>query len=350
MLQYRVMSVEDTLTGRTQEILNSIVRAYIETGEPVGSRTVSKRRSDGLSPASIRNAMADLADEGYLSQPHTSAGRLPTEKAFRFYVRSLAAGRIPMAAAQRVRAELSEVDSMESLVARSSHILTELTHNVGIAAAMPSGGQVLDQIELLALSDGRVLMILVTRDRMVRNRVVMLGEPVTQDELVNIRNYVNRNFSGWTLREARLELVRRMEMERAAYDAVMRKLSALYQKGLLESDKVAEVHLEGASNLVGIDLHLTREKMRDLLRALEEKQRLVELLDRFLEEMPGGVQVRVGLEEAHPAMKELALIGVTLALPSGLTAKIAVLGPMRMQYEKVMGAVLHIGREFVDVG
>jgi heat-inducible transcriptional repressor len=193
-------------------------------------------------------------------------------------------------------------------------------------------------------------MILVTRDRMVRNRVVILGEPVTQDELTSIRNYVNRNFSGWTLREARLELLRRMDLERATYDAVMRKLSVLYQKGLLESDSMPEVHMEGASNLVGLDLHLTREKMRDLLRALEEKRRLVELLDHFLEELPGGIQVRIGLEEAHPAMKELALIGVTLALPSGLTAKIAVLGPMRMQYEKVMGAVLHIGREFRDVG
>jgi heat-inducible transcriptional repressor len=257
---------------------------------------------------------------------------------------------MPVAAAQRVRAELSELDSMEARVERSSHILTELTHAVGIAAAMPTGGQVLDQIELLALSDGRVLMILVTRGGMVRNRVVTLGEPVTQDELGSIRNYVNRNFSGWTLREARLELLRRMDLERATYDAVMRKLSALYQKGLLESGAEPEIHMEGASNLVGLDLHLTREKMRDLLRALEEKQRLVELLDRFLEEMPGGVQVRVGLEEAHPAMKELALIGITLALPGGLSAKIAVLGPMRMHYEKVMGAVLHIGREFADVG
>ncbi len=257
---------------------------------------------------------------------------------------------MPTAAAQRVHAELSEVDSMEARVERSSHILTELTRNVGIAAALPTGGQVLDQIELLALSDGRVLMILATRDRMVRNRVVMLGEPVTQDELTSIRNYVNRNFTGWTLREARLELLRRLDLERATYDAVQRKLSVLYQKGLLESDRAPEIHMEGASNLVGLDLHLTGEKMRDLLRALEEKQRLVELLDRFLEEMPGGVQVRVGLEEAHPAMKELALIGVTLVLRGGLTAKIAVLGPMRMQYEKVMGAVLHIGREFSDVG
>src|SRR6478736_2345911 len=293
------MQGPDALTGRNQEILSSIVREYIETGEPVGSRTVSKRRRDGLSPASIRNAMADLEDEGFLSQPHTSAGRMPTEKAFRFYVRSLVAGRMPTAAAQRVRAELSEVNTMEARVERSSHILTELTHNVGIAAAMTTGGQVLDQIELLALSDGRVLMILVTRDHMVRNRVVMLGEPVRQDELVSIRNFVNRNFSGWTLREARLELLRRMDLERATYDAVMRKLSVLYQKGLLDSDRAPEVHMEGASNLVGLDLHLTREKMRDLLRALEEKQRLLELLDRFLEQPSGEIGVHIGLEQAH---------------------------------------------------
>ncbi len=341
---------DDSLAGRTQEVLNSIVRAYIETGEPVGSRTVSKQREDGLSAATIRNTMSDLADQGYLSQPHTSAGRIPTEKAFRCYVRSLAAGRIPSAAAQRVRAELSELDTVEARVERSSHILTELTRNVGIAAAMPTGSQVLDQIELLSLSEGRVLMILVTRDRMVRNRVVMMGEPVSQNDLTNIRNYVNRNFTGWTLRDARQELLRRMEMERADYDAVMRRLAALYAKGLLESDLKPEVHMEGASNLIGLDLHLTREKMRDLLHALEEKQKLVELLDHFLEQMHGDVQVYVGLEKAHPAMKELALIGITLALPSGFTAKIAVLGPMRMQYEKVMGAVLHIGREFSYVG
>src|SRR6476646_3308839 len=137
---------------------------------------------------------------------------------------------------------------------------------------MTTGGQVLDQIELLALSDGRVLMILVTRDHMVRNRVVMLGEPVSQDELVSIRNYVNRTFSGWTLREARLELLRRMDLERATYDAVQRKLAALYDKGLLDSESEPEIHMEGAANLVGIDLHLTNEKLRDLLRALEEKR------------------------------------------------------------------------------
>lgn len=336
-------------TGRSHEILTAVVREYIETGEPVGSRTLSKRRKDNLSPASIRNAMADLADEGYLSQPHTSAGRIPTEKAFRHFVRSIVAGRIAGVDAERVRVELSEADTVEGRLERSSHILTELTRNMGIAAAMPTSSQILDQIELLALPDDRVLMVLVTKDRMVRNRVVTLDEPASQDELTSIRNYVNRNFSGWSLREARLELLRRMDLERAAYDAVLRKITLLYGKGLLQIDTLSEVHADGASNLVGIDLHLTRERMRDLLRALEEKKRLVELLDRFLEEQGGDVQVHVGLEDAHPAMKELVLIGMSVEIPGGVTAKIAVIGPMRMQYERVMGAVLHIGRAFESV-
>ncbi len=330
--------------SRNQQILNAIVRAYIETGEPVGSGVVSRRRKDLLSPASIRNAMAELAEDGYLSQPHTSAGRVPTEKAFRYYVQSLTASRLAAVEAERLRQEFSDLHTIEERVERSSQLLMELTRNVGIAAAMPALEQELDQIELVPLVDGRVLMILATRDRMVRNRVVTLEEPAAPEELVSIRNYVNRNFSGWRLGEARRELLRRMLEESALYDAAMRKLHSLFQKGLLEVDDRPEVHMEGASNLLGLDLHLTREKMRELLRALEEKKRLIELLDRFLEQPAGELEVHVGLQEAHPAMKDLALIGMTVRLASGLPAKVAVLGPMRMKYEHVMGAVLQTSR------
>ena len=209
----------------------------------------------------------------------------------------------------------------------------------------------LDQIELLPLGRGgdgasarqpgnRVLMILVTRDRMVRNRVLYLDEPVSPEELISVRNYVNRNFSGWQLGAARRELLRRMEEERAMYDAVERKLQLLCNNGLLAVDTAPDVHMEGASNLLGLDLHLTREKLRDLLRALEEKKRLIELLDRFLELPAGELEVHVGLEQAHPTMKDLSLIGMTVRLAGGMPAKVAVLGPMRMQYERVMAAVL----------
>ena len=197
---------------------------------------------------------------------------------------------------------------------------------------------------LVPLSDRRVLMILVTSDRVVRNRVVALERPVSPEELGSIRNYVNQNFSGWQLGDLCRELLRRMAEDRAQFDAVMRNLQFFFQKGLFEVDTSPEVHMEGASNLLGLDLHLTRERMRDLLRALEEKKRLMELLDRFLEQASGEIQVRVGLEELHPAMKDLALIGMTVRMASGLPAKVAVLGPMRMHYERAMAAVLQTSR------
>src|SRR5262249_35472055 len=133
------------LKTRHQEILSSIVRAYIETGEPVGSRTISRSRTNALSPASIRNVMADLADEGYLSQPRTSAGRIPTEKAFRFFVASIAANRVPATEPDRLSGLFTGLGSIGAQVERSSHVLVELTRNVGIAAAIPALSQELDQ-------------------------------------------------------------------------------------------------------------------------------------------------------------------------------------------------------------
>jgi heat-inducible transcriptional repressor len=145
-------------------------------------------------------------------------------------------------------------------------------------------------------------------------------------------------------------LQRRLEQESAAYDAILKRLIVLYGKGLLDVSWAPEVYLEGAANLVFLDLHLTREKMRELFRALEEKKRILQMLDRFLEQPSGEVGVRVGLGDAHPAMKSLSLIGIKVLLPGGVAAKIAVLGPIRMNYERVMSAVLQVGNAFQEVG
>jgi len=334
------------LSARERTILHSIVRSYIDTGEPVGSRTLSRLRDLALSPATIRNVMADLADGGYLAQPHTSAGRIPTGKAFRDFAGTVPSR--PLAAADRdhILKEMQSGENLEDRVGIASRVLTEITRNVGIAAALPSSAQELEHLELIALSDRRVLMIVATRDRMVRNRVVTLDHAMTQDNLVELRNYVNINFSGWTLEKARAGLLRRIEAERAMYDAVLQRLTLLYQKGLLLADQDPQLAMDGASWLVGLDLHLTRERMRELFRALEEKKHVVALLDRFLETSQGEIGIHVGLEEAHPAMSDLSLIGVTIDLPSGVRTRVAVLGPMRMQYEKVISAVLQIGRTF----
>ena len=334
------------MNEREIDILHSIVESYIQTGEPVASRTIARLCKDNLSPATIRNVMADLCDAGYLSQPHTSAGRVPTEKAFRSYVQSLAKSRLLVAELQRLRNELSLLTTMEARVERSSHMLTEMTRSVGITAAVPTSSQTLDQVELIGLADQRVLMVVITRDRMVRNRVVSLGQFVSQDELVSIRNYINRNFSGWTLAEIHTELQRRLEQQSAAYDELLKKLTLLYAKGLLDIDVAPEVHLEGASNLVGLDLHLTREKLRELFRTLEEKKRILHLLDCFLEQPAGELAVQVGLGDVHSSMRELSLIGVSIPLAGGLSAKIAVLGSMRMNYGKAISAVYHVSQAF----
>ena len=334
------------MTPRSREVLHEIVEAYIETGEPVASRSISRRRRDPLSAASIRNVMADLDDEGFLSQPHTSAGRVPTQKAFRSYVQSLRLRTLATAELERLRAEFGRLDSVEARVEHMSRMLTEMTRSVGIAAAIPQLSPALDQIELVALPDRRVLMVVMTRDRQVRNRVITLEEPFTADELGSIRNYINRNFSGWQLERVRKELAERLDHASAAYDAMLQKLTLLFTKGLLDMESAPEIHMEGASYLLTLDLHLTREKMRELFRALEEKKRILELLDRFLENPAGEIGVHVGLSEVHPSMGELSLIGLPVVLPNGLSAVIAVLGPMRMNYGRVMSAVQNVGSAF----
>lgn len=334
------------MTPRSREVLHEIVEAYIETGEPVASRSIARRRRDPLSAASIRNVMADLDEEGYLSQPHTSAGRVPTEKAFRSYVQSLSLRRLAAVELERLRAELARLETVEARVEHTSRMLTEMTHGVGIAAAIPQLSPALEHIELIALPDHRVLMVVVTRDHAVRNRVVTLEEGISPEELGSIRNYINRNFSGWALEEVRRELAARLKQASATYDAILQKLTLLYAKGLLDIGSVPEVHMDGASNLVGLDLHLTKEKMRELFRALEEKKRVLELLDRFLEKPAGELGVHVGLAEMHPTMRELSLIGIPVMLPSGISAVIAVLGPMRMNYGRVMSAVQNVSQAF----
>jgi heat-inducible transcriptional repressor len=336
------------MVPRTRELLHEIVEAYIETGEPVASRSIARRRSDHLSAASIRNVMADLVEEGYLCQPHTSAGRIPTEKAFRSYVESLKLRRIAAQELDRLRQEMGKLESIEKRVEFTSRMLVDLTRGVGIAAAIPMTSPALEHIELVSLPDGRVLMVVVTRGQEVRNRVVRLEEPVTADELASIRNYVNRNFSGWILEDVRRELSARLEQASAAYDATLRKLNLLYTHGLLDLAAAPEVHMEGASNLVGLDLHLTKEKMRQLFQTLEEKKRVLELVDRFLEHPTGELGVHFDLAAIHPTMRELSIIGVPVRLDSGLSAVVAVLGPMRMNYIRVMSAVQQVSQAFLD--
>jgi len=332
------------LTPRHYDVLHAIVHNYIETGEPVASRTIARRYP--MSPASIRNMMADLLEQGYLTQPHTSAGRVPTSAAYRSYAKTLVGSRIVQVELERLKDEIRREGTVEGRIERSSQLLTEITRNFGIAAAIPTENRILDSVELLSLPDRRVLMVVVTKDGMVKNKVINIVDHIAQDELTNIRNYMNRNFSGWVLQNIHRELRVRLERESAAYDAILQKVSFFYSKGLLDLGLVPEIHFDGAENLIGLDLHLTRERMRELFRALEEKKRILQLLERFFEGRDGQFSVQVGLSDVHPSMSELSMIGVRLDLAGGLMAHVAVLGPMRMNYNRALSAVLHVGQAF----
>jgi len=338
------MSDTSNLAPRSAEILKTIVQLYVQTGRPVASRAVSRMPKHSLSSASVRNVMADLVEEGYLSQPHPSAGRVPTQKAFQLFVESLRAKQILDDGIENLREQLRAIDTVAGRVERSSHILVELTRGLGIAAAIPTESQTLEQVELLRLADGRILMIVVTRDKQVHNRVVSLPDPVSPEGLTSLRNYINCNYCGCLLSEVRARLRARIDEASAAYGAMLSKLQLLCTEGLLDIGLTPEIHMEGVSNLLGINMHLTQAKMRELFGALEEKKRILALLDQFLQSPGGGLRVQVGLSEAYPFMKDLSLIGLSVQLPTGLDARIAVIGPMRMNYQRAMSAVLHVGQ------
>jgi heat-inducible transcriptional repressor len=338
------MNQPESLTARHFEVLHAIVQNYIETGEPVASRTIARKYP--MSSASIRNMMADLLEAGYLSQPHTSAGRIPTERGYQSYTKTVFSSRIIRAELDRLHVEIEKAGTVEARIERSSKLLTEITRNFGIAAAIPTANQTLDQVELLSLPDRRVLMVVVTRDRMVRNKVIQLEDHPSQVELTSIRNYINYNFGGWPLQNIHNELKRRFELESAAYDDILKRLSVLYTNGLLDIGAIPEVHFDGVANLIGLDLHLTRERARELFRALEEKKRIIQLLEHFLEAKDGEAAIQVGLADIHPSMSELSLIAARFSLENGLRAHVAVIGPMRMNYNRAVSAVMHVGQAF----
>ncbi len=344
-----------TLSGRRLEILSSVARNYIATGEPVGSKTVAGRRRDKLSPASVRNVMAELEEAGYLTHPHTSAGRLPTEKGLRQYVQHLETRRLGPSEADYVEDCLGQATTLEERLVKSSQVLAALTQQVGIVVLAPLSKAVLEHVQFVRLADRRVLVVLVARGDVVRHRIIRLAEETTAEELDRIAGYVNHHFTGWEMGAARLEILRRLAEERAAFDDVLRRLRVLCLEGFLSAGSESQVYLDGTPNLMGGVQTVEAERVRQLLAALEEKQRLIELLDECLRSemtvlVGDSLAVLIGLEEAIPAMRDFALIGTTGEVEPGVASRLAVIGPTRMHYERVISAVAHVASVFHELG
>ena len=340
--------------GREREILTAIVETFIASGEPVGSRTLARSSREGLSAATIRNVMADLADAGFLEQPHASAGRVPTAEAYRYYVEQLS-GEAHLSHENQsiIQDTLTGVTDVEEFMERTSHVLSLISHSVGVTVATTGPRNALEHVYFSRLGDQKVLAVVVTRSGVVRDRVLRLDIP--QADLDLAARYINENFRGWTMGDMRAELARRLEQERSEYDRLMKSIEQLYQQGALASNEGTQaVFVEGAANLVTnlVTSHMTgqedRQRLQDMLRTLEEKEKVVKLLSAYLDTRQEAVRVVIGLAEALPAsnLQNFVLIGAPARVGGEVMGSLAVIGPTRLDYQHTMSAVSYIARLF----
>jgi heat-inducible transcriptional repressor len=359
------------ISPRERLVLTSIIELYIATGEPVASLALARVLGDreGLSSATLRNVMAALGDAGLLEQPHTSAGRVPTAAAFRYYVEQITqAGRIaagaqasaggqqsgtgfngtglsaPGLSAERrgqIEESFSGVAGANDYLERTSHVLALISNGLGVALASATAGQVLEHIHFSRLTTGRVLAVLVTQAGAVQDRVLTLDRDLTHLELETAAHYLNENFRGWPIEKIRAEVAERVEAEREAYRQMLVSVEELCSKGALAGGETTQaIFVDGIANL--ITSAVDRDRLRQMMLALEAKQRLVELLNAYVDGRQQEVRVVVGLDNASPAMQDLVLIGAPARLGGASLGTVAVIAPTRIQYQEMIQAVSYI--------
>lgn len=330
------------LSGRDREILRDVVRTYLLSGEPVSSRTVARQSRLGVSPATIRNAMADLEELGFLDQPHASAGRVPSSSGLHFYIDTLMESRgLSDADRSRIEGELSgSSPGARQLVDTTTQLLSSLSGQVGVVLTPAFGDTVLDAVDFVPLSGHRVLCVIVSRTGFVEHKLIEADEELSRDELVRVANYLTETFRGQTLRAIRETLLSRMSEDRAQVDRLLGRAIVLAARGL-DADSSRDVRVEGTSALLAGADGAELERVRRLLETFSERRRLVELLSLCLE----GNGVRVVIGEDSDVTSDLGL--TLVARPFGPDASgrgtLGILGPARMPYDRIIPLVDFLG-------
>lgn len=319
------------LDKRGRDVLMAIIAEYVQTAEPVGSRSIARRHMHGLSPATIRNVMSDLEELGYLSQPHTSAGRVPTDKAYRFYVDHLE--RVPWMGQQPPRPEMTPnpVDAAEQIMADAPLRLSQLTRMTGMLLAPPLGRTALARIELVALGDDRALAVIVTDTGWVTARPISAGR-LSPDELREIGRVLARRYRGKTFAQILDDVAAPSDPLDPLWTrtrSLLDQIAALFRERTL--------YLSGATHILDHPDLSDVATIRPLLRAFEDKARLIDLLSRMAEER--GVQVMIGSENPVEDMRECSIIASTYTYRDQALGVLGVVGPRRMAYSDVISLV-----------
>ncbi len=320
------------------QILQAVVNCYIATAEPVGSRTISRKYNLNLSPATIRNIMADLEELGYLKHPHTSAGRLPTEQGYRFYVESLNRERPqlqkpPAGIEKCYNQKFSEVSD---LLRYTSKILSSNTHCIGVVLAPRIEDMLFKHINLVHLRDNLVLVVFVSRSGSVQQKVIEISESYTQDKLDQMARCLNDHFKDVPLFNIRNHLLDMMRQDKQLYDKLLQRALRLSQK-VFDSPEVTKVYIDGQLNILNHPEFEDLKKMNAIFGTFEEKNQLIVILDKCLE--GGGLRVLIGSENQIEQMKDCSFVTTTYNAGDSVMGMLGVIGPTRMEYSSVIPLV-----------
>ena len=328
------------LSDRSRRVLATLVREYIETAEPVPSQMLARRSGLGVLPATVRNVLAQLEELGYVHQPHTSAGRVPTDRGYRVFVdlllESRRPARPPFSVEDEIRAQAGRSPLVDDLLISVSHLVSRAARYVGFALADTHGG-ILQRIEFVTLGGSRVLVVVVSRGGQVTQKVVDSGEEVRPVDLVQAANYLNTEFAGLRLADVREAVLARLQQERSLYDELLRRALLLAQQTLDTLPGQPSFHVEGAAALLDdADDAVSRGTLRALLQMMEEKERLVHLLNKYID--GPGLTVVIGAEHSAPDLRSFSLIAST-AVDGNATRTVGVIGPTRMHYSRAITLV-----------
>jgi heat-inducible transcriptional repressor len=326
-------------TDRSRRILAALVREYIASGEPVPSSLLARAAGLGVSSATVRSILTRLEAEGFVQQPHTSAGRVPTDRGYRFYVDLLLESKDSGRAAHVVEAQLRRdpnTSLVDSVLSRASHVLSQASRNVGFAMRTGHASAVFDRIEFIPLTSSRVLVVIVALGGHVVQKVIDCGESLSADELRQAANYLNSEFSGLPLHRAREAVLVRMQEERLLYDTLMARAIQLASSSFDTLPTEQVLYVDGAASLLGENLGLRLETLHALLQMIEEKERLVRLLNEYID--GSGLTVVIGAEHLEPSLRPFSLVASTYE-DDHTTGTVGVIGPTRMRYSRAISVV-----------
>ncbi|HXC92565.1 MAG TPA: heat-inducible transcriptional repressor HrcA [Geobacteraceae bacterium] len=322
---------------RSRQILEAIIEDYISTAEPIGSSAIRSRHGLSLSAATIRNVMADLEEMGYLASPHTSAGRVPTDKAYRFYVDSLLAVKaVDRGEREEIRRRCSVSGrDVDGVFREISQMLSSVSHYMGMVAAPRFNANVFRQMEFVRLGSRRVLAILVSQSGTVQNRIIELDHEIQSEELVRMANYLNVMLQGLTISQVKGRILKEMESDKIQYDTLLAEALQLSRQAF--DDSGTGLFIEGQANIFELPEFADAQKMKDIFRAMEQKGQLLDLLDSCLK--APGVNIFIGSESHLNNMSGMSLITSTYVSGKNTLGVLGVIGPTRMGYGKVIPIV-----------